>query len=119
MAEGAVARGQEEVAGPTEVLVLKYTGEEGDSVVCCQNLSRGECSFRGANSQACLTHENCHINYGELLHECESTSPTLVAPLPNILHHLPSVLGRVHQASDEPHAHNAATEALEVAMEQK
>ena len=38
VAEGATTRSEEEVGSSMEVLVLKYGGgEEGDSVVCCQN----------------------------------------------------------------------------------
>ena len=119
VAEGAVARSQEEVGGTTEVLVLEYIGEEGEGVVHCQNPARGKCSFCGANSQVCSTHGTCHINCGELLHECKCASPTLFTPSPNILHHLPSVLGGAHQASKEPHTNNATTEVPEVATKQR
>ena len=120
VAEGAVTQSEEKVGGPTEVLVLEYVGgEEGDSVIHCQNLGRGKCSFRGANSQACSTHRNRHVDCGELLHECKCASPTLIAPSPDILCHLPSVLGGIHQAGEEPHTCNIATEAPEAAMEQK
>ena len=91
VAEEAVARSQEEVGGLTDVLVLEYIGEEGESVVHCQNPVRGECSFCGANSQACLTHRIHHIDCGELLHECKCASPTLFNTSPDMLRHLPSV----------------------------
>ena len=100
-----------------EVLVLKYIGgDEGDSVVCCQNLRRGKCSFQEANSQACSTHGNHHIKCGELLHNRECASPTLVTPLPDILCNLPSTLGGTCQASEEPHTCNAATQTLETVI---
>ena len=67
--EGTATQGKEEVRGPTEVLVLEHIGgEEGDDMIRCQNLRRGKCSFHGANSQACSTHGNRHIECGELLH---------------------------------------------------
>ena len=54
VAEGTAAPSKEKVGSPMEVLVLEYIGgEEGSSTVCCQNPCRGECSFPGANSQAC------------------------------------------------------------------
>ena len=100
--------------------MLKYIGgDEGDSVVCCQNSHRGECSFQGANSQACSTHGNHHIKCEELLHNCECASPTLVTPLPDILHYLPSTLGGTCQASEEPHTCNAATQTPEMVMERR
>ena len=112
---GTTARSEEEVGSLTEVLVLeRIGGEEGDSVVCCQNSCRGKCSFHGANSQACSTHGNRHIECGALLHKCECASPTLVAPSPDILHYLPSVLEGTRWAGEESHTHNAATQALEV-----
>ena len=93
VAEGTTARSKEEVGSPTEVLVFEHIGgEEGASTVCCQNQCGGECSFHGANFQACLTHGNHHIKCGALLHECECDSPTFVAPSPDILCYLPSVL---------------------------
>ena len=116
VAEGAAARSEEEVGRPTEVLVLKYVGgEEGDSAFCCQNPHRGKCSFQGANPQACSTHGNRHIECGELLHNCKCTSPTLISPSPDILRYLPSNLGGTCQASEEPCAHNAATQTTEAA----
>ena len=116
--EGATTQSEEEVGTPTEVLVLKYTGgEEGDSVVRCQNLCRGKCSFHGTNSQACSTHGHHHIDCGELLHECKCTSPTLIAPLPNIFHYLPSTMGGACQADEEPHTRNATTQTPEAATE--
>ena len=119
-AEGTATQSKEEVGGLTEVLVLKYVGgEEGDSVVHCQNSRRGKCSFHGTNSQVCLTHGNRHIECGELLHNCKCASPTLIAPLPDILHYLPSTLGGTCQASEEPHTCNAATQTLERAMKRR
>ena len=115
--EETAARSKEEVGSLTEVLVLEYVGgEEGDSAVCCQNLRGGECSFHGTNSQACSTHGNRHIECGALLHECECASPTLVAPSPDILRYLPSVLEGACQTSEEPHAHDVAPQTLEAAM---
>ena len=79
--EGTATQSKEEVGGLMEVLVLKYVrGEEGDSVIHCQNSCRGKCSFHGTNSQVCLTHGNHHIECGELLHNCKCASSTLVAP---------------------------------------
>ena len=113
---GTTARSEEEVGSLTEVLVLeRIGGEEGDSIVCCQNPRGGKCSFHGANSQACSTHGDRHIKCGALLHECECASPTLVAPSPDILCYLPSVLEGAHRAGEEPHACNAATQAPEAA----
>ena len=120
VAEGATTRSKKEVGSPTEVLVLKYFGgEEEGSIVCCQNSRRGECSFRRTNSQACLTHGNHHIECGMLQHKCECASPTLVAPLPDILCYLPSTLERTCQASEGSHTRDAATQALEAAMDQR
>ena len=116
VAEGTTARSKEEVGSLTEVLVLEHIrGEEGDSAVHCQNPCGGKCSFHGANSQACSTHGNRHIECGALLHECECNSPTLIAPSPDILHYLPSVLEGAHRASKEPCACDAAMQAPEVA----
>ena len=81
VAEGTATRGKEEVRSLTEVLVLEHIGgEEGGSAICCQNPREGKCSFHGANSQACSTHGNCHIECGALLHKCECNSPTLSPP---------------------------------------
>ena len=97
VAEGTTARGEEEVGSLTEVLVLEYVGgEEGGGAVCCQNPRGGKCSFHGANSQACSTHGNHHIKCGALLHKCECNLPTLIAPSPDILCYLPSVLEGAH-----------------------
>ena len=119
VAEGTTARSKEEVGSLTEVSVLKHVGgEEEDSAVCCQNLHGGKCSFYGTNSQACSTHGNCHIECRALLHKCECNSPTLVAPSPDILCYLPSVLEGARQASEEPRARDVATQAPEVVMTQ-
>ena len=115
MAEGTATRSTEEVGSLMEVVMLKYIGgEEGDSIVCCQNSCRGECSFHSANSQACSTHGSCHIKCGVLLHKCECASPTLIAPSPDILRYLPSALEGARWAGEEPHICNAATQAPEV-----
>ena len=115
--EGTAIRSEEEVGSPTTVLVLEYVGgEEGDSIVCCQNSCRGKCSFCGANSQVCLTNGNCHIKCGALLHECECASPTLVTPLPDILRYLPSTLEGTCRVGEEPCTRNAATQTLEAVM---
>ena len=120
VAEGTATRSKEEVGGPTEVLVLEYIGgEEEGSAVQCQNPCRGKCSFHGANSQACSTHGNRHIECGELLHNRECTSPTLVAPSPNIFCYLPSTLSRICQAGEEPCTHSAATQTPEAATERQ
>ena len=98
----------------TEVLVLEHIrGEEGGSAVHCQNPQGGECSFHGTNSQACLTHGHRYIECSTLLHECECNSPTLIAPLPDILRYLPSVLGGTSRTSEESHARDTAMQALE------
>ena len=117
VAEGTTARGKEEVGNLTEVLVLKHIGgEEGYGAVRCQNPCGGKCSFHGANSQVCLTHGNCHIECGALLHECECNLPTLVVPSPDVLRYLPSILGGACQVSEEPCTRDAATQAPEAAM---
>ena len=114
VAEGTTARSKEEVGNLTEVLVLeRIGGEEGDSTICCQNPRRGKCSFHGANSQACLTHGDRHIECRALLHECECNLPTLVTPSPDILRYLPSVLGGTSQTSEEPRARDTAMQAPE------
>ena len=106
------------MGSPTEVLVLEYIGgEEGRSAIQCQNLHRGECSFHGANSQACSTHGNRHIECVELLHNCKCASPTLTAPLPDILCYLPSTLGRACQAGEEPRTCSAAMQTPEAVTE--
>ena len=118
--EETTTQSEEEVGSPTEVLMLQYIGgEEGDSVICCQNSCRGECSFHGANSQACLTHGDCHIECGALLPECECASSTLVAPLPDILRYLPSTLKGTRRASEGPYTHDVATQAPEAAANQR
>ena len=82
------------------------------SVVRCQNPRGGKCSFHGANSQACSTHGNRHIECGALLHKCECNLPTIIAPSPDILRYLPSVLGGASQTSEEPHTRDTAMQAL-------
>ena len=116
VAEGTAAQSKEEVGSLTEVLVLEHIGgEEGGSTICCQNPCGGECSFHGANTQACSTHGNHHIECGALLHKCECNLPTLVTPSPDILHYLPFILDGARRASKQPHAHDAAMQAPEAA----
>ena len=114
MAGGTATRGKEEVGSLMEVLVLEHIGgEEGGSAICCQNLRGGKCSFHSANSQACSTHGNRHIECRALLHKWECNSPTLVAPSLDILRYLPSVLGGTGRTGEEPHARDAAMQAPE------